>query len=349
MVEKRYPMAFVTAPGVIEFRSYERAPLEPLEVRLKVKAASICGGDLHIFKGKHPFAPLPVSVGHELAGEVIETGHAVTKVRNGDRVAVEPVIACGRCQPCRRGDYHLCMNISFQYRKGQGAFTPYFVAHEDRVFRLPDGLSYDEGALVEPLSVALHAVKKSGVRLAETSAVFGAGAIGLLVTMLLRQASGGRTFIVDVDDFRLRKGLELGACRAVHNRREDAREVILAETDGIGVDKAYEAVGMEMTLRQALESLRKGGTATLLGLFEVSPAYLPVNLFVQKEISLLGSQGYNWDFQDALVLLDQRRLDLKPLITHRVRLEDLQSGFEILLDPAGQAVKVVVVMEKPAV
>jgi threonine dehydrogenase-like Zn-dependent dehydrogenase len=125
--------------------------------------------------------------------------------------------------------------------------------------------------------------------------------------------------------------------------------VILAETDGIGVDKAYEAVGMEMTLRQALESLRKGGTATLLGLFEVSPAYLPVNLFVQKEISLLGSQGYNWDFQDALVLLDQRRLDLKPLITHRVRLEDLQSGFEILLDPAGQAVKVVVVMEKPAV
>jgi threonine dehydrogenase-like Zn-dependent dehydrogenase len=344
MVEKHYPMAFVTAPGMIEFRSYERVPLDPLEVRLRVKAASICGGDLHIFKGKHPFAPLPVSVGHELAGLVIETGPAVTKVRTGDRVAVEPVIACGSCNPCRRGDYHLCLNISFQYRRGQGAFTPYFTAHEDRVFRLPDSLSYEEGALVEPLSVALHAVKKSGVRLAETTAVFGAGAIGLLVTMLLRQASGGRTFIVDVDDFRLQKGSELGACRAIHNRREDAREVILAETDGIGVDKAYEAVGMEMTLRQALESLRKGGTATLLGLFEVSPASLPVNLFVQKEISLLGSQGYNWDFQDALILLDQRRLDLKPLITHRVRLDDLQSGFEILLDPAGQAVKVVVVM-----
>jgi threonine dehydrogenase-like Zn-dependent dehydrogenase len=344
MVEKHYPMAFVTAPGMIEFRSYERVPLDPLEVRLRVKAASICGGDLHIFKGKHPFAPLPVSVGHELAGLVIETGPAVTKVRTGDRVAVEPVIACGSCNPCRRGDYHLCLNISFQYRRGQGAFTPYFTAHEDRVFRLPDSLSYEEGALVEPLSVALHAVKKSGVRLAETTAVFGAGAIGLLVTMLLRQASGGRTFIVDVDDLRLQKGSELGACRAIHNRREDAREVILAETDGIGVDRAYEAVGMEMTLRQALESLRKGGTATLLGLFEVSPASLPVNLFVQKEISLLGSQGYNWDFQDALILLDQRRLDLKPLITHRVRLDDLQSGFEILLDPAGQAVKVVVVM-----
>lgn len=345
MVEKSYPMAFVTAPGVIEFRPHGASPLGPQEVRLAVKAASICGGDLHIFKGKHPFAPLPISVGHELAGEVIETGRDVTKVCPGDRVAVEPVIACGQCGPCRRGAYHLCREISFQYRKGQGAFTPYFVAHEDRLFRLPDGLSYAEGALVEPLSVALHAVKRSGVRPAETCAVFGAGAIGLLVTMLLRQFSGGRTFIVDVDDFRLQKGLALGASRAVHNRREDAREVICAETGGTGADRAYEAVGMEITLRQALESLRKGGTATLLGLFEDSPASLPVNLFVQKEIALLGSQGYNWDFQDALVLLAERRLDLKPLITHRVRLDALQSGFEILLDPAGEAVKVVVVME----
>jgi threonine dehydrogenase-like Zn-dependent dehydrogenase len=344
-MENSYPMAFVTAPGVIEFRSYEAPPLGPQEVRLAVKASSICGGDLHIFKGKHPFAPLPVSVGHELAGLVIETGSDVTKVCPGDRVAVEPVIACGQCDPCRRGDYHLCRNISFQYRRGQGGFTPYFVAREDRVFRLPDGLSYEEGALVEPLSVALHAVKRSGVRLAETCAVFGAGAIGLLVTMLLRQASGGRTFIVDVDDFRLRMGLALGATRAIHNRREDAREVILAETCGSGVDRAFEAVGMEITLRQALESLRKGGTATLLGLFEVSPASLPVNLFVQKEITLHGSQGYNWDFQDALVLLAERRLDLKPLITHRVTLDELQSGVEILLDPAGQAVKVVVMME----
>ena len=345
MVEKHYPMAFVTAPGVIEFRPYERAPLGPQEVRLAVKTASICGGDLHIFKGKHPFAPLPVAVGHELAGLVVETGRDVTQVNAGDRVAVEPVIACGRCNPCRRGDYHLCLNISFQYRRGQGAFTPYFTAHEERVFRLPDSLSYAEGALVEPLSVALHAVKRSGVRLAETCAVFGAGAIGLLVTMLLRQASGGRTFIVDVDDFRLRKGLELGASRAVHNRREDVLEVICAETGGSSADRAFEAVGMEITLRQALECLRKGGTATLLGLFEVSPASLPVNLFVQKEISLLGSQGYSWDFQDALVLLAERRLDLTPLITHRVKLDELQSGFEILLDPAGQAVKVVVVME----
>ncbi len=344
MTDKTYPMAFVTAPGVIEFLPHERVPLAPQEVRLAVRAAAICGSDLHIFKGKHPSAPLPVSVGHELAGEVIETGPAVTKVKLGDRVTVEPVIACGTCDPCRRGKYHLCRNISFQYRKGQGAFAPYFTAHENHVFRLPQGLSYEEGALVEPLSVALHAVQKSGVRLGNTSAVFGAGAIGLLVTMLLRQASGGKTFIVDVHDFRLKKGLELGAGRAIHNRREDALEVISAETGGAGVDFSFEAVGMERTLVQALQSLRKGGTATLLGIFEESPVSVPINLFVQKEIALLGSQGYNWDFQDALALLDRGCLDLKPLITHRIVLEELQSGFETLLNPAAPAVKAVAVM-----
>ena len=124
--------------------------------------------------------------------------------------------------------------------------------------------------------------------------------------MLLRRVSGGRTFIVDVHDFRLQKGLELGAVQAIHNHREEALEMILAETGGAGVDCSYEAVGMEMTLVQALQSLRKGGTATLLGIFEESPVSVPVNLFVQKEIALLGSQGYNWDFPDALALLDTR-------------------------------------------
>lgn len=344
MTDKAYPMAFVTAPGVIEFLPREWVPLAPLEVRLAVKAAAICGSDLHIFKGKHPSAPLPVSVGHELAGEVIETGPAVTKVKPGDRVTVEPVIACRTCDPCLRGKYHLCRNISFQYRKGQGAFAPYFTAQENHVFRLPEHLSYEEGALIEPLCVALHAVQKSGIRLGNTCAVFGAGAIGLLVTMLLRLSSGGRTFIVDIHDFRLKKGLELGADRAIHNRREDALAVILAGTGGAGVDFSFEAVGMELTLVQALQSLRKGGTATLLGIFEESPVAVPVNLFVQKEIALLGSQGYNWDFQDALTLLGQGRLDLKPLITHRIDLEALQSGFEALLNPAADAVKAVVVM-----
>ena len=127
---------------------------------IKVQTAAICGSDLHLFKGKHPSVSLPSAVGHELSGEVVRVGRMVTGFEEGDRVTIEPVIACGSCYYCRRGEYHLCSNISFQYRQGQGAFGEYFYAPENRTFKLPSSISFEEGALIEPLSVALHASKK---------------------------------------------------------------------------------------------------------------------------------------------------------------------------------------------
>lgn len=340
-----YPMAHVTAPGKIEFLEKELAPPGEREVLIAVRAAAICGSDLHIFKGKHPSAPLPVSVGHEIAGEVLETGPGVSRLRVGERVTVEPVIACGRCEACRKGQYHLCQNISFQYRRGQGGFGKYFVVSEAHAFRLPEQISYAEGALVEPLAVALHALKRSELRMGERCAIFGAGAIGLLLLMLAQVAGAGCTAIVDVQDFRLQKALELGASRAINARLEDVLAAIHALSGGQGVERSFEAVGLEGTLMQALQALKKGGRATLLGIFEDSEARLPVNLFVQREIALAGSQGYNWDFQDGLALLEQGKLDLKPLITHRLKLEALQEGFELLSTPGNRALKVVVEVE----
>ncbi len=339
-----YPMAYVTSPGKVEFRERELPHVGPRDVLIETKAAAICGSDLHIFKGKHPSASLPVSIGHEIAGKVIDVGSEVSSHSPGDRVTVEPVLACGTCEECRRGSYHLCRNISFQYRRGQGAFAPYYMALEDRVFHIPDEISYAEGALVEPLSVALHAVKTSGLRLGHSSAIFGAGAIGLLVLCLARLASGGKTFITDISEYRLKVAASLGAYRTIDNRQDDVIHVIGEATGHAGVDRSFEAVGVEATLIQALESLKKGGRATVLGIFENPQACLPVNLFIQKEITLGGSQGYNWDFQDAISLLAQRALDLKPLITHRIPLERLHEGFALLTSPGNQAIKVVVEM-----
>ena len=339
---KTYSMAVVTAPGKIDFQERALPSLSEKDVIIQVKAAAICGSDLHIFKGKHPSAPLPAAVGHELAGQVLEVGKAVTRIAEGDLVTVEPVIACGKCESCQRGQYHLCAEISFQYRQGQGGFAPFFVVNENRVFKLPAGMTCAEGALVEPLSVALHAVKKSGIRLAHSCAIFGAGAIGLLVLMLAQRVTGGRIWVADIHPLRLQKALELGAWRAINNRLEDAVQVILDETGKLGVDHSFEAVGLEMTLIQALQAVKKGGAATLLGIFENPQVNIPANLIVQREITLRGSQGYNWDFQDSLTLLENAALDLKPLITHRLPLEKLQEGFEILLDPALGAVKVLI-------
>jgi 2-desacetyl-2-hydroxyethyl bacteriochlorophyllide A dehydrogenase len=341
-MKNAYPMAIVTAPGKIEFEDWTLPSLGDHDVLLRVRATTICGGDLHIFRGKHPAAPLPAAIGHEIAGEVLEVGPSVTRVQIGDRVAIEPVIACGKCHFCRRGAYHLCTDISFQYRVGQGGFTPYFVAPEGWVHRVPPHLSYGEGALLEPLSVALHAVTKAGPRFGQSSAIFGAGAIGLLVLLLLRSAGGGQTFVVDIQDFRLRKARELGASSVFNNLNGDAVREILDRTGQLGVDTSFEAVGVEVTLLQCLQALKKGGTAVLVGLFEEPTFTLPANIFVQKEITLSGSQGYNWDFQAAHQLLEQRRLDLAPLVTHEYPLAEVQQAFDLLMDPQAEAIKVAI-------
>jgi 2-desacetyl-2-hydroxyethyl bacteriochlorophyllide A dehydrogenase len=343
---KTRPMAIVTQPGIIEFQERPLPDLGPQEVRVKVKAVSICGSDLHIFKGKHPAAPLPVPVGHELSGVVDRIGEEVTKLKTSDRVAIEPVIACGACHFCLRGQYHLCTQISFQYRVGQGGFTPYFIVSEEWAHRLPDNISFAEGALVEPLSVAVHAARISGIGLGDTSAIFGAGAIGLLLLQLIRASGGGDAFVVDVQDQRLQKASELGATHVLNNLSGDTLAKIMEHSGGLGVDFAFEAVGLEVTLVQSLQALKKGGTAVLVGLFEQPEIKIPANIFVQKEIKLLGSQGYCWDFQTALTLLSGGQINLKSMITHEFPLSQLQDAFNILMDPQGGAIKVVIKVDE---
>ncbi|MGD8753570.1 MAG: alcohol dehydrogenase catalytic domain-containing protein, partial [Anaerolineales bacterium] len=308
------PMAFVTKAGAIDFRERPIPELGAHDVRISVQAVTLCGSDLHIFKGKHPAAPLPVPVGHEIAGRVERIGAEVSQVQPGDRVAVEPVIACGECRFCQRGQYHLCLAISFQYRQGQGGLTPTFIAPERWVHPLPNGISYAEGALLEPLSVAVHAVEKAALGLGDSVAIFGDGAIGLLLLQVAKATGAGSIFLVGINPHRLELASRLGADVTLNNLENDPIAVILERTGRLGVARSFEAVGLEETLIQSLEALQKGGQAVLLGLFEQPTTRLPANIFVQKEITLTGSQGYNWDFQTAIKLVEQDRVDLKSLI-----------------------------------
>ena len=340
---EEYPMAVVTAPGKIEFQRKTLPPMGDHDVLLRVKACAICGGDLHIFKGKHPLASLPVAVGHELSGEVIEVGKSVSRISRGDRVAVEPVIPCGKCHFCLRGEYHLCQDIRYQYSAGQGGFTPFFVVSENWVHRLPDFLSYEEGALLEPLAVAVHAARKAQIEMGHTVAIFGAGGIGLLLLQVARASGCAKVFITDLSEHRLKTAEFFGAALALPPGKEDPVERILRETGGFGVDRSFEAVGLEKTLHQAAASLKKGGIAVLIGFFEdPHQVTFPVNLFVQREIQIRGSRGYCWDFQVAMEFLRNKKVKLEPLISHRLPLEDLPRAFQILLDPKSKADKVVI-------
>jgi 2-desacetyl-2-hydroxyethyl bacteriochlorophyllide A dehydrogenase len=266
-------------------------------------------------------------------------------VKPGDRVTVEPVIVCGECHFCQRGDYHLCANISFQYRQGQGGLTTDFVASERWVHLLPEDVSYAAGALIEPLAVAVHAVRRANFNISESVAIFGAGAIGLLILQVARAIGAGEIFISDIRESRLSVALDFGASRALNSSKCNPVDEILKHTDGTGVQRVFEAVGLEITLNQALQVLQKGGKAVLVGLFEEPRVALPANIFVQKEISLVGSQGYHWDFQRAIELIQYGKIDLEKMITHRFPLEQAQRAFDTLINPDQKAVKVVISSE----
>ena len=240
------------------------------------------------------------------------------------------------------GDYNRCPNIRFLSGGGLGGLTTDFIAPEQWVHPLPEGLPWTAAALIEPLSVAVHAVRLSGLQEGEDAAIFGAGAIGLLVLQAARAWGAGQVFITDIQAARLAAANEFGASFAINSLEADPVAFIREKTDGLGVPRSFEAVGLAVTLRQSLQALRKGGRATLVGLFEQPEVSIPANLFVQKEITLTGSQGYHWDFQRAIEMAAQEAVELPGMVTHTFPLSQVQEAFDLLEGRQNPAVKVAV-------
>lgn len=333
-------IASIVSKGRIAFAEREVGELMPGQALVRIRASAICGSDLHLFKDRHPAVRLPVTVGHEFSGDVVAVGPGVDSVRPGDRVTVEPVIACGKCPACRRGQYGYCEAISFTYRQGDGAMAEYFVGDAQRMFRLPEDLGYEAAALTEPMAVALHAVKRAGVGLDDRVAVIGAGAIGIFIAAISRHLGARDVVISDVSRFRLARALEMGATRAVLAGAEDVDRVALEMSGGRGFDLSFECVGREATLVQAIRSVKQNGLVTNVGIFEEPEVRLDISVLVRKELRLQGSQGYCWDFEQAITLV--KALGADRLITHEFGLDEIEKAFEAALDPAQNALKVIV-------
>ena len=332
-------MAVLQTPGLAQL--VERDVPEPgaTQVVIAIKACSICGSDLHIYKGKHPSAPLPVSLGHELAGDVIRIGSKVNSVRTGDRVTVEPVIACGACPPCLKGEYGYCDNLSYHYRQGQGAMADYFVVDQRYVYKLPVGMSYEAGALIEPLAVAVHAIKRAKIGLGDKVAIIGAGPIGILVGAACKAAGAREIIVADIADVRLEMAAAMGATRTVNSSQESVVDVVRQLTGGRGIGRSFECVGSEKTFEQSMRCLCKGGIATIVGIFEQPTIQIPVTLFVSQEITVQGAQGYCWDFETALALSSV--IDLGRLVSHVFPLDEVDKALKVALNREEKPVKVV--------
>ena len=295
------------------------------EVLIRVKSCGICGSDVHGFDGSSGRRIPPVIMGHEASGVVDSTGAAVTRWKSGERVTFDSMISCGHCRFCRRGEPNLCderrvLGVSCEDYRRDGAFAEFVSVPEHIVYKIPDNLPFDEAALVEPVSVAVHAVNRTPVQLADTAVVIGAGMIGLLTIQALRTAGCGRIIAVDLEDDRLRLARELGADDTLNSRQQDIPAAVSEMTNGLGSDITVEAVGADATVRMALGCVRKGGSVTLIG--NIAPEVkFPLQSVVTREVSVLGSCASSNDYPACLELMSRSKIRVNPIISAAVPLD----------------------------
>ena len=308
--------------------------IEPNEVLVQVKSCGICGSDVHGFDGSSGRRIPPVIMGHEASGVIAKTGSAVTRFAEGDRVTFDSMISCGKCFFCRGGQPNLCddrrvLGVSCDEYRRHGAFAEYVAVPEHIVYGIPEGLSFDFAAMVEPVSVAVHAVNLSPVKLGDTALVVGAGMIGLLTLQALRSAGCGKIMIADLADDRLELALTMGADEAFNPKTTDVPAALRERTDGRGADIVVEAVGANPTVKMSIDSVRKGGAVTLIG--NVTPTVeLGLQSVVTREIAVLGSCASANDYPACLELMNRGAINVEPMISQRAGLEQGAEMFDRL-------------------
>lgn len=316
------------------------------DVLIQVEACGICGSDIHGYDGSTGRRIPPLVMGHEAAGIVVASGENVTDMPEGTRVTFDSMVSCGECDFCREGKQNLCDNrmvlgVSCGEYRRHGAFAERIAVPRRIVYHLPDALPFEHAALVEAVSVAVHAVSVTPVRLGDTAVVVGAGMIGLLTLQAVRAAGASRVIAIDVNAKRLNVAKELGADEIVRADRDDVPATIRALTGGKGAQVAMEVVGATATVQSAIESVRKGGNVTLVG--NISPTIdLPLQSVVTREITLRGTCGCNGEYPQCIDLMSNGTINVEPLITARIGLSDGPQWFRRLYEGDPEQMKVVV-------
>ena len=318
------------------------------EILVRVAACGICGSDVHGYDGTSGRRIPPIVMGHEAAGVVASVGTGVSKFKPGDRVTFDSTVYCGQCEFCLRGEINLCNNRQVvgvscgDYRRA-GAFAEYVVVPQRICYHLPEGLEFQEAAMLEAVSVALHAVRVSEMKGGETALVIGAGMIGLLTLQAAKAAGASKVLIADIDRTRLQTAESIGADDTLLLSGGELVKEILRRTGGKGVDLVLEAVGREETIAASISSVRKGGTVTLIG--NISPEVkIPLQVVVSRQIRLQGSCASSGEYPQAMELLASGKIKVKPLITAVAPLSDgprwfarLHAGepnlMKVVLDP----------------
>lgn len=344
VVEMEYLMraAVLYQKHVLRVEDTPIPKIERDEVLVEVRACGICATDLHIYEGEYP-ARLPIILGHEFSGRVVDKGSDVRDFEVGDDVVVDPNIYCGRCYYCRVGRPQFCFNKQAIGVTRDGAYAEYVRVPSSNLYRMPPGMSYEEGAFVEPTACIVHGIRRLRIRPGEVVVVFGLGPIGLIFVQLVRSSGASQVIGVDILEYRLAKARELGADVTINAKEENVVEAIKSLTGGLGADVAIEATGNPNVLSQVIQVVGNSGRILVFG---VAPKDSEVSLkpfdIYRKEITITGSYTNPHSMDLAIKLIRSGAVKVKPLITHRISIEDVPRIFRTIQERREDLIKVMI-------
>jgi L-iditol 2-dehydrogenase len=329
---------------------YKEVPLPEMkenEVLVRVKACGICGSDVHGMDGSSGRRIPPIIMGHEASGVIEKVGKAVTDWTSSDRVTFDSTIYPLNDWYTLKGMYNLSENrkvlgVSPKEYRQHGAFADYVAVPEHILYKLPDGVSFIQAAMVEPVAVACHAIELTPISLQDTIAVVGAGMIGLFLIQILKNSQAGKIIALDIDDQKLALATQFGASLVLNPQKQDAPGEILKASNGRGADVVFEAVGNSDSFNLSIESIRKGGTVTVIG--NLSPEVsLPLQSVVTRQIRIQGSCAIAGEYPMVLDMMQNRLINIDPMLSATPPLSEGASWFKRLYDKEPGLYKVVLI------
>lgn len=335
-------------PKHIEFKEVaepKAADLTAHQVLVHIKRIGICGSEIHSYHGLHPATFYPVVQGHEYSGVVVAVGRAVSVCKPGDHITARPQLVCGKCNPCKRGQYNVCEHLRVQAFQADGAAQDFFVVDEDRVAKLPEGMSLDYGAMIEPSAVGAHASNRTNVK-DKNVVVSGAGTIGNLIAQFCIARGAKNVLITDVSDLRLAKARECGIQHTLNITKKPLKEAAHELFGEEGYQVGFEVAGVEVSIRSLMETIEKGSDIVVVAVFAKDPA-LSMFYLGEHELRLIGSMMYRHeDYLTAIDYVSKGIVNLKPLVSNRFAFEEYDDAYQFIDKHRETSMKVLIDFEQ---
>lgn len=340
--------AILVEPKHIEFKEVaepKAADLTAHQVLVNIKRIGICGSEIHSYHGLHPATFYPVVQGHEYSGVVMAVGSEVTVCKPGDHITARPQLVCGKCNPCKRGQYNVCEHLRVQAFQADGAAQDFFIVDDDRVAKLPEGMSLDYGAMIEPSAVGAHASNRTDVK-GKNVVVSGAGTIGNLIAQFCIARGAKNVLITDVSDLRLAKARECGIKHTLNITKKTLKETAQELFGEEGYQVGFEVAGVEVSIRSLMETIEKGSDIVVVAVFAKDPA-LSMFYLGEHELRLIGSMMYRHeDYLTAIDYVSKGIVNLKPLVSNRFAFEEYDDAYKFIDTHRETSMKVLIDFEQ---